>query len=468
MTLRTLAARVPHLTLLGRAVALIAGELLFNAACWVAAGICFGQRDGLIGIALLAWTLGLRHGLDADHISAIDNATRQMVSMGQLPITCGLFFSLGHSTIVIAVNVAIAVSVDIYDKLDRVGSVGGIVGTSVSASFLFLVACINTFFLVGAVRYRKRQKARAAAGLPPEQVDPTAIQGGGCLVRIIAPVMRAVDKPWKLYPVGVLFGFGFDTASSIALLAISAIATRGPNGEAIAHGRVVILPFLFTAGMSLVDSLDSVLMLYAYAQPALKGPDRKVRLFYRPLKLQEDVEAVAPLNSADAEGSPSAERPPLPRDDSKDSKLGDETLVEAQTVERESRILAAKASTISSLSISLTLLSILVALSISLIEIMGLIGENCTQCREAAEAEDGGGLAGSWWRAWARANDASGYVGAAIVGCFVAILIAYHVSRWLWKRRAAKRRAAHEAQAQHPDEEHVTTPQAGPTTPPLV
>lgn len=123
MNLRSL----PRPTLLGRAVALIGGELLFNAAMWVAAGIAFGQRDGLLGIALLAWvsragasaimdcssqhaqTLGLRHGLDADHISAIDNATRQMVSMGQLPLTCGLFFSLGHSTIVIAVNVAIAV-----------------------------------------------------------------------------------------------------------------------------------------------------------------------------------------------------------------------------------------------------------------------------------------------------------------------------------------------------------------------
>ncbi|TXT13759.1 hypothetical protein VHUM_01126 [Vanrija humicola] len=290
---------------------------------WVAAGIAFGQRDGLLGIALLAWTLGLRHGLDADHISAIDNATRQMVSLGQLPLTCGLFFSLGHSTIVIAVNVAIAVSVDIYDKLDKVGSVGGIVGTSVSASFLFLVAVINTYFLIGAVRYRKAQKARVKAGLPPEDGDPTAIQGGGCLVRIIAPIMRAVDKPWKLYPVGILFGFGFDTASSIALLAISAIAARGSNGEGIAHGKVVILPFLFTAGMSLVDSLDSVLMLYAYAQPDLRGADGKIHLFYRPVRLPADVESIAPLNSP-LPLSPGAEsseaqpflRPPLDRDDS--------------------------------------------------------------------------------------------------------------------------------------------------------
>lgn len=127
--------------------------------------------------------------------------------MGRLPLTCGLFFSLGHSTIVIAVNIAIAISVDIYDRLGKVGSIGGIVGASVSSSFLFLVACINTWFLIGAVRERKRIKERETLGLPAEECDPTRIQGGGCLVRVVAPILRAVDRPWKLYPVGVLFGF---------------------------------------------------------------------------------------------------------------------------------------------------------------------------------------------------------------------------------------------------------------------
>lgn len=206
-----------RLTLLGRAALLIAGELLANVAVWVAAGICLSQADGLLGIAMLAWTLGLRHGLDADHISAIDNATRQMVSMGRLPLTCGLFFSLGHSTIVIAVNIAIAIrfavtvqadsSVDVYDRLGKVGSIGGIVGTSVSASFLFLVACVNTWFLIGAIRERRRTRERKRLGLPQEEFDPARIQGGGCLVRVIAPILKAVDKPWKLYPVGILFGF---------------------------------------------------------------------------------------------------------------------------------------------------------------------------------------------------------------------------------------------------------------------
>ncbi|GMK57920.1 hypothetical protein CspeluHIS016_0407540 [Cutaneotrichosporon spelunceum] len=436
-------------TLVGRALILISCLVLANVIVWVAAGIAYSGRDGLLGIAMLAWTLGLRHGLDADHISAIDNATRQMVSLGRLPMTCGLFFSLGHSTIVIAVNIALAISVDIYSRLGRVGDVGGIVGTSVSASFLFLIAVINSYFLVGAIRARRRAKERERLGLPP---DPDiGVQGGGCLVRIIGPILKAVDKPWKLYPVGILFGFGFDTASSIALLALSAIATRGPNGQAIAHGRIVILPFLFTVGMALVDTLDSILMLYAYAQPELRTEGKFV-LFER------DKKMFLPITEPEPERAERAECPALEQDPSKEplglSSSNEESnskpqaqateepsvaVVEVdEAEERQRRALAAKTATMGSLSISLTLLSIVVALAISLIEVMGLIGENCGRCKRAAEAEDGGGLEGSWWRAWARANDASGYVGAAIVGVFVLILVVYHVARWGWKKRGRK------------------------------
>ncbi|ODO03363.1 high-affinity nickel-transporter [Cryptococcus wingfieldii CBS 7118] len=463
-----------RLTLLGRAVALISGELLFNAACWVAAGICF-KGSGVLGLALLAWTIGLRHGLDADHISAIDNATRQLVSQGQLPITCGLFFSLGHSTIVIAVNIAIAirradcpVCVDVYDKLDKVGSVGGIVGASVSASFLFLVACLNIFFLIGAVKQRRAIKRRQALGLPPdeEDMDPTKIHGGGCLVRIISPILRAVDKPWKMYPVGILFGFGFDTASSIALLAISAVAQRDNNGQSINHGKIVILPFLFTAGMSLVDSLDSILMLYAYASPSRSTPEGKIALLQDPFDSKEtinetNIETLPVETSDERERAESEELRASPRGEierleeeqetrymgARDGGVEEEGIGGpsnfAEGAENE-RVIQAKANTMSSLSIILTLLSILVALSISLIEIMGLIGDNCTQCQEAADDPDGGGLAGSWWRAWARANDQSGYIGAAIVGCFVAILVGFYGAKWgakKWKVRQEGKRA---------------------------
>ncbi|OCF35373.1 high-affinity nickel-transporter [Kwoniella heveanensis BCC8398] len=470
-------------TLLGRAIALVGAELLANAVCWIAAALTLRQADGLLGLALLAWTIGLRHGLDADHISAIDNATRQLVSLGQLPITCGLFFSLGHSTIVIVVNIAIAVSVDIYDKLDRFGSVGGIIGASVSASFLFLIACINIYFLVGAIKQRRRIKYRHAHNLPLEEdEDPTKIHGGGCLVRIIGPVLKAVDRPWKMYPVGVLFGLGFDTASSIALLAISAIAQRGPDGQAISHGKIVVLPF--TAGMSLVDSLDSILMLYAYATPSTSTAEGKIALLqsYEPdlkrdegdasdvrVMVTEDEDATALVPTLSSEPADTSRRgtsqdgvnSPRPAlagrseiemleaedqeheaitkplgnqrkgsaktqhdNEQRSGDLSETTpgsATAAETTEaattsaeegllreggssRQERILSVKTNTMSSLSIILTLLSILVALSISLITIMGLIGENCARCTEAAEDPNGGGLAGSWWRGWAKSG----------------------------------------------------------------
>ncbi|OCF39887.1 high-affinity nickel-transporter [Kwoniella heveanensis CBS 569] len=448
-------------TLLGRAIALVGAELLANAVCWIAAALTLRQADGLLGLALLAWTIGLRHGLDADHISAIDNATRQLVSLGQLPITCGLFFSLGHSTIVIVVNIAIAVSVDIYDKLDRFGSVGGIIGASVSASFLFLIACINIYFLVGAIKQRRRIKYRHAHNLPLEEdEDPTKIHGGGCLVRIIGPVLKAVDRPWKMYPVGVLFGLGFDTASSIALLAISAIAQRGPDGQAISHGKIVVLPF--TAGMSLVDSLDSILMLYAYATPSTSTAEGKIALLqsYEPdLKRDEaedqEHEAITKPLGNQRKGSAKTQHDNEQRSgDLSETTPGSATAAETTEAattsaeegllreggsSRQERILSVKTNTMSSLSIILTLLSILVALSISLITIMGLIGENCARCTEAAEDPNGGGLAGSWWRGWAKANDQSGYIGAAIVGCFAAILFGYYGFSWGYKRYQRRR-----------------------------
>ncbi|WVQ70236.1 uncharacterized protein L199_008462 [Kwoniella botswanensis] len=465
------------LTLLGRSILLVSGELLANAICWIAAGICFRDADGLLGLALLAWTIGLRHGLDADHISAIDNATRQLVSLGQLPITCGLFFSLGHSTIVIVVNIAIAISVDIYDKLDKVGSVGGIIGASVSSSFLFLIACINIYFLIGAIRQRRKIKRRQEAGLPieDEDADPTKVYGGGCMVRIIRPVLRAVDRSWKMYPVGVLFGFGFDTASSIALLAISAVAQRGPNGKEINHGKIVILPF--TAGMSLVDSLDSILMLYAYATPSTDTPEGKLALLQAyegdsktSLSLVE--ENVVPVLSSEVDSNTRREQGSemigrseievLEREDQQEEQnqpklapyqdtsnpfnapeMGENSEMingnERETSNRKDRLLRVKTQTMSNLSIILTLLSILVALSISLITMMGLIGENCQKCTDAAEDPDGGGLAGSWWRAWFRANDQSGYIGAAIVGCFAAILLGYYGVRFGMKKHKARK-----------------------------
>ncbi|KIP10218.1 hypothetical protein PHLGIDRAFT_266160 [Phlebiopsis gigantea 11061_1 CR5-6] len=456
-----------RLTLLGRSVLLLGSELAVNVVCWVVAGVLFGRSQGtrpVLSLALLAWTIGLRHALDADHISAIDNATRSLLGMGQLPVTCGLFFSLGHSTIVIAVNIAIAISTSVYDHINGVGNIGGIVGTAVSASFLFIVGLANSIILWRVLVKRRRMKRERQIRLARGE-DLASIErdfelrdmenhGNTLMMKIIGPIVTFVDRPWKMYPVGVLFGFGFDTASSIALLAVSAIAKKDSNGNQIPAGYIVILPFLFTAGMTLIDSADSILMLYAYAG----FPEHRFALL-------EDVSApgaqqlmdpeapatpgtktppvltsVGPAGTPDMSTrktpSPSASLQELPqsRVRSPAPSVGGVSLKAAtegedgdgEGNEERLRQIRIKRNAMSGLSIMLTLMSILVAFTISLIEIMGLIGDNCKACQDAANDPDGGGLAGRWWRGWAAANDQSGYIGAAIVGCFVAIVAVWY------------------------------------------
>ncbi|KAH7336999.1 high-affinity nickel-transport protein-domain-containing protein [Rhizoctonia solani] len=442
---RMIVTKPPHLTIFGRSLLLIAGELLVNALLWVIASLLFGRHNethSTLNLCLLAWTIGLRHGLDADHISAIDNATRGLIQLGQLSVTAGLYFSLGHSTIVVVVIVAIAISTDIYDRIGGVSDVGGII--AVSASFLFVVALVNSIILARILRQRRRR-------LNGEDVEPE--NSHSLALRILGPVTKFVNRSWKMYPVGVLFGLGFDTASSIALLAVTALAQRGADGTEMPRSHIVILPLLFTAGMTLVDSADSVLMLYSYAD----FPEKGFALFERrdttglehSSTSSQLTPEVQPGPSTDAEIIPAPltpkqsitsrhTLPDLERSDSDDSRLqaglGEDeykiTLTEQQTLKQ-----AAK-NTMSGLSIVLTLLSILVAFSISLITIMGLIGENCSSCREAAEDPNGGGLAGSWWRGWARANDMSGFIGAAVVGCFAVIVAGWYGGRWFLLRRA--------------------------------
>lgn len=434
-----------ELTVFGRSLLLIFGELMANAVCWILAGILFGRKQEtreILSLCLLAWTLGLRHGLDADHISAIDNATRGLINLGQLPVTCGLFFSLGHSTIVIVVNIAIAISTDVYNKIEGVGQVGGIIGASVSATFLFVIGLANSIILFKIIRERRR---RARQQLGEGEVHQQQFNDNFFMMRILGPVTRFVDRPWKMYPVGVLFGFGFDTASSIALLAVTAIAKRDSNGRSrISHGNIIILPLLFTAGMTLVDSIDSILMLYSYAGVTEKGLSPLRRL--RPGEPERDSKPPTPqagsTESVASRHSPSPIQrvvvtteednasPTKAKQDVKNPELRD--VDEEEGIEDDARKASRlKQNTMSKLSIILTLLSILVAFSISLITIMGLISENCRKCREAAEAEDGGGLAGRWWRGWAKANDQSGWIGAAIVGTFLLVVVGYYGGLWI-------------------------------------
>lgn len=343
--------------------------------------------------------------------------------MGQLPVTCGLFFSLGHSTIVIVVNVAIAVSTDIADKLDNVGNVGGIIGAAISGSFLFLVALTNSIILWRVLKRRRDRKNKSPEELDSHNDAYDPKQDHMLMMRIIGPVITFVNRPWKMYPVGVLFGFGFDTASSIALLAVSALAKKDSNGHSIPSHHIIILPFLFTAGMTLIDSLDSILVLYSYAG----FPEHSLRIFEYGASEHSTTEQPIQLPASPVEEI----EPGLL------SPTGTETPLNVKALEKEDRTardMRVKMNMMSGLSIILTLMSILVAFSISLITIMGLIGENCKKCKEAAEAEDGGGLAGRWWRGWAEANDNSGYIGAAIVGAFVVIVTGWYGGRWVYRR----------------------------------
>ncbi|SJL07564.1 related to high-affinity nickel transport protein nic1 [Armillaria ostoyae] len=441
---------------------LVASELLANAICWTIAGILFGrsrETQPILSLALLAWTLGLRHGisifnlvsadlieiaaLDADHISAIDNATRGLISMGQLPVTCGLYFSLGHSTIVVVVNVAIAISSDVYEKINGVGTIGGIVGAAVSGSFLFIVGVANSIFLWKAIRQRRNmknlQRANGAQQYTEETIEDPK-HGHMLMMRILGPIITFVNKPWKMYPVGILFGFGFDTASSIALLAVSALAKKKSDGSTIPPGDIVILPLLFTAGMTIIDSLDSILMLYSYSG----FPEHSFVLFEKQRYSSSLGEAIPGSENLQTSRAPSPKSPgnvevsaveTEPQIASPALEAGDEL-----GLSQQARNMRVKMNMMSGLSIILTLMSILVAFSISLITIMGLIGDNCTSCQEAAEAEDGGGLAGKWWRGWAKANDNSGYIGAAIVGAFVVIVAGWYGGRWAIRKNRERSR----------------------------
>jgi high-affinity nickel-transport protein len=222
-----------------------------------------------LGTATLAFTFGLRHAVDADHISAIDNVTRKLMQDGQRPLLVGFFFSLGHSTIVILLSAAIALTAaNIQSHFPGLQHVGGLIGTSVSAMFLLIIAAINLLVLRGVLAaFRKVKRGEAY-----DDTNLDAMLGQlGIMGRIFRPVLRLVDRSWKMYGVGFLFGLGFDTATEVGLLGISAAAaTQGLHIWAI-----LIFPLLFTAGMCLIDTLDGILMLGAYGW-AFVHPVRKL------------------------------------------------------------------------------------------------------------------------------------------------------------------------------------------------
>ena len=240
-----------------------------NVLAWLWAFLQFRDQPILLGTASLAYAFGLRHAVDPDHIAAIDNVTRKLMQEGRRPISAGFFFALGHSTIVIIASLLVALSVGaLQANFAWFKSIGGAIGTGVSASFLFVIALINALILVSV--YRAFTALRRG-----EQVTEEALHNllarRGLLSRLLRTVFDLMTRSWHMYPLGFLFGLGFDTASEVGLLGIS--AAHGSAGLPI--WSLLIFPALFTAGMSLIDTTDGVLMVQTYGW-AFVNPVRKL------------------------------------------------------------------------------------------------------------------------------------------------------------------------------------------------
>ena len=251
-----------------RIVRVYAFLLVFNLAAWLLAIVASIQYPILLPTAFLAYTFGLRHAVDADHIAAIDNTTRKLMQDGQRPVSVGLFFSLGHSTIVVALSVLIAISAGFVSDIPTLAQIGSLIGTGVSAAFLLVIGVINLVVLIDIHRMFRRV---SSGGSYDEETLEDFLNNRGLLARIFRPMLKVIRKSWHMYPLGVLFGLGFDTASEVALLGLA--ATSGANHVPIAY--ILILPALFAAGMSLVDTTDGVMMLGAYGWAYIK-PIRKL------------------------------------------------------------------------------------------------------------------------------------------------------------------------------------------------
>jgi len=257
----------------GNLPAKVAGIYAFlfvcNAAAWVWAWITFRHSIILLGAAVLAYSFGLRHAFDADHIAAIDNVTRKLIQERKRPITVGLFFSLGHSTAVVALVLLIApTATTLVDRHFAFKDIAGVIGTSVSAVFLLGVAGANIPVLIQV--YRAFQFVKRGGSVLEEDLERVLIQRG-FLSRIFRRLFQLIQRSWHMYPIGVLFGLGFDTASEVGLLGISAAQAS----EGLSIWSILIFPVLFTAGMSLLDTTNGVVMVSAYGW-AFVRPIRKL------------------------------------------------------------------------------------------------------------------------------------------------------------------------------------------------
>jgi high-affinity nickel-transport protein len=242
---------------------------VFNIAAWLWAIMAFRHFPVLLGTAFLAYSFGLRHAVDADHIAAIDNVTRKLMQERKWPVAVGFFFSLGHSTIVVLGSMAIAAAAMLLQhRVDALRNVGEIAGTLVSTLFLFGIACANLLVLRSI--YAAFVRVRKGEPYVEEDLD-MLLAGRGLFARLFRPMFAMIRRSWHMYPLGVLFGLGFDTATEIGLLGISAAeASKG-----LPIWSIMVFPALFAAGMSLIDTTDNILMLGAYGWAFVK-PVRKL------------------------------------------------------------------------------------------------------------------------------------------------------------------------------------------------
>jgi nickel/cobalt transporter (NiCoT) family protein len=254
-----------------RILVIYAVLIAVNIVAWVLAVLASVELHDpkIIALGFVAYGLGLRHAVDADHISAIDNVTRKLMQDGKRPVAVGTFFSLGHSTVVVLLSALLAVaSLFVQNELPGFKAVGGLIGTSVSAIFLFLIAALNIIILIDIF---KTFRNVTRGGEYDEQKIEDFLAQRGLIGRFFRPLFRFVKDSWLMYPVGFLFGLGFDTASEVGLLALSALSAQ--NGMPFLF--IMVFPLLFTAGMTLADTTDGVLMLGAYGWAFVK-PVRKL------------------------------------------------------------------------------------------------------------------------------------------------------------------------------------------------
>lgn len=252
-----------------RVIGVYAVLAVLNIGAWLWAFIAFHAQPLLLGTGLVAWGFGLRHAADADHIATIDNVTRKLMQDGRRPVTVGFFFALGHSTVVVLVAFAVAATAAaLQSRFEAWKDIGGIVSTSVSALFLFLIAAMNIVILRGV--WETFNRVRRGEPYVEEDLD-LLLNNRGLLARLFRPLFRLVSNPLWMFPLGFLFGLGFDTATEVSLLGLS--AAQASQGLSI--WIVLVFPMLFAAGMSLVDTTDGILMLGAY-EWAFVRPIRKL------------------------------------------------------------------------------------------------------------------------------------------------------------------------------------------------